>query len=123
MKRSEFLIAVIDKNYTLVSKAIESGENVNQCDSSGWTALHFAAQNVDVKMGQLLINNRASVDLQDKFGNSPLWRATFSSRGEGAFITLLLVNGAKRDLKNFSEVPPLDLAKNIDNYDVLQFYK
>ena len=123
MERTELLESVINMNFDIVEKIIHAGTDINHCDSNGWTALHFAAQNNDVKIGKLLIDNGASLDLQDKYGNTPLWRATFSSKGKGDFISMLLVNGADRELKNFSGISPFELAKTIANYDVVRFYK
>ncbi|MBD0852572.1 ankyrin repeat domain-containing protein [Maribacter arenosus] len=123
MERSDFLISVIDMNFEKAKQIIHDGIDINQCDSNGWTALHFAAQNNDIRIGKLLIDKGASLDLQDKYGNSPLWRATFTSNGKGDFISLLLANGADRNLKNLNDISPVELAKTIANYDILRFYK
>jgi ankyrin repeat protein len=70
----------------------------------------------------LLINSGAKVDAADKYGNTPLGRATFNSRGRGEVIRILLDHGANRDLPNKSGVSPVKLANTIGNYDVKQFF-
>jgi ankyrin repeat protein len=61
------------------------------------------------------------VDAQDTWGNTPLWRAVFESRGRGDTIQALLAAGAKPDLPNQSGVTPRQLAERIGNFDVAQF--
>lgn len=62
-----------------------------------------------------------SVDAQDAFGNTPLFRAVFNSRGQGETVEELLRAGANPDLPNHSGVTPRGLAHSIANYDVAQF--
>jgi ankyrin repeat protein len=123
MKRPDFLESIIEMNFENAKQSLNTGTDVNISDSNGWSALHFAAQNNDIRIGKLLLESNADLDLQDNYGNSPLWRATFSSNGKGEFISLLLANGANRNLKNFSGISPIELAKTIANYDMLSFYK
>ena len=106
-----------------VVELIESGYDLKQSDSLGWTPLHFAAQNLNVELGRLLIKNGAEVDAQDNNGNSPLWRATYNTRTNGDFIKLMLENYANPDLKNDHGVSPIELAKIIDNYNLEEFFK
>jgi len=94
---------------------------LDQQDRNGWTALHFAAQAYAVEMAALLILSGATVDLADNFGNTPLWRAVFESRGQGAMLHLLLTNGANPDQPNNSGISPRQLAETIANFDVKQF--
>jgi len=122
MERSDFLESVISRDYIKTRKLIEEGANINQSGVNEWTALHFAAQNNDVIIGKLLIENGASIDAQDKYGNSTLWRATFSSKGNGDFITMLLDAGANKNLNNLSGISPIELARKISNYSVIDFY-
>ncbi|WP_158010123.1 ankyrin repeat domain-containing protein [Hymenobacter glacialis] len=91
-------------------------------DNNGWTALHFAAQSHDVEVAKKLLRAGATVDTQDSYGNTPLWRATFESRGRGEMIKFLLANGANATLKNHSGSSPLELANTIANFDVKQFF-
>jgi len=122
MERTEFLDAVIDKDIKKVKRLIKGGININQSDRNGWDALHFAAQNNDVEIGRLLIDNGINIENKDKYGNTPLLRATFASKGYGGFIKMLLDEGADRDIKNNNGVSPLILAERIGNYDVKQFF-
>ncbi|MDQ3650521.1 MAG: ankyrin repeat domain-containing protein [Acidobacteriota bacterium] len=86
------------------------------------TPLHFAVQNHLIEIAKVLIVHRAEVDAQDNYGNIPLFRAVFESRGRGDMIQLLLANGANPHI-NKSGVTPLGLAQTISNYDVAQHFK
>lgn len=105
-----------------VKSAIEGGEDLNFADRGGWTALHFAAQNDDAEICQLLLEAGAAVDLVDSFGNTPLWRAVFNCSGDGNCIRVLRSYGADHSLRNRSGISPVDLARTIGNYDVAQYF-
>ncbi|MDQ1086662.1 ankyrin repeat protein [Siphonobacter sp. BAB-5404] len=64
----------------------------------------------------------SAIDLQDKYGNTPLWRATFESKGREDLIRPLLQAGANPYVKNHSGISPYDLALAIANYDVKSFF-
>lgn len=95
---------------------------LDQQDRNGWAALHFAAQTYAVEMAALLLATDATVDLPDTFGNTPLWRATFESRGRSTMLHLLLTHGANPDQPNASGVSPRQLAETIANFDIKQVF-
>lgn len=101
---------------------LPQGPRLDQPDRNGWTALHFAAQAHAVEKAALLLAAGASVDVPDAYGNTPLWRATFESRGRGEMLQLLLGHGANPDQANGSGVTPRQLAETIANFDVKQFF-
>ncbi len=81
MDRSKFINSVIDREFPKVNEHILGGVNINERDSNGWTALHFASQNGDVEIGKLLIDNGADIDSKDNYGNSNLlWSSRSSDR-------------------------------------------
>jgi uncharacterized protein len=113
---------VINDDFDSVSYLVQHGANVNTMDNGGWYPIHFAVQKKLMRILVFLIENGANVNAQDKFGNSPLWRAVFSSMGDGDIIKVLLDNGADPDMNNFHEMSPRNLAETIANYNVLQFF-
>ncbi len=114
--------AVLAKNLDLVSWLIAKGALIEHADKLGWTALHYAAQAHQASILEVLLLVRPAIDLQDEYGNTPLWRATFDSKGEGDLIKLLLQAGANPHVKNHSDISPYDLALTIANYDVKPFF-
>ena len=68
-----------------------------------------------------LLENGALTEVKDSFGNTPLFRAVFNSKGEGDIIKLLLVAGANPDSEH--GVSPRASASTIGNYDVKQFFE
>ncbi len=105
-----------------VVKFVAAGVAVNVQDDGGWTALHFAAQAVSSACTEELLRAGADHSLQDSFGNTALFRAVFSSRGEGSVIRLLRQAGADPFHKNKHGVSPVALARTIANYNVAQFF-
>ncbi|MFJ7209884.1 hypothetical protein ACIQWR_40995 [Streptomyces sp. NPDC098789] len=49
-------------------------------------------------------------DAPDGQGNTPLWQAVFTYRGDGAVLSLLVEAGADPDRDNFHGVSPRRLA-------------
>jgi len=70
----------------------------------------------------LLVSHGATVDVADRYGNTPLSRAVFNYSGDGGAVITLLRLGADRHFKNKHGNSPADLAKKIANYDVKKFF-
>lgn len=121
--RTPLHYAAADGDSVLVQRLIASGADVNALDVNRWTPLHFAAQAVSATVAAKLIEAGANVAIRDRFGNTPLFRAVFSSSGDGSVIELLLSAGADPNAPNESDVTPIKLARTIANYDVAQFFR
>ncbi len=65
------LVAVYKNDYSLVTRCISSGANVNYANSSNWTALHYAAYRGNVKIISYLVNKGANVNAVTFNGNTP----------------------------------------------------
>jgi ankyrin repeat protein len=121
--RNELINAVIDRDVSLVKQLLLSGIATTFADREGWTALHFAAQNNDPEIADLLLTYGALLESRDRFGNTPLFRAVFSYRGGADCISVLLEAGANPDLMNDHGVSPRHLATTIANYDTRKFFR
>jgi len=125
--RSPLHYAVIDlpieEHSKAIHKLVKEGANPNLQDKNGWTPLHFSAQKNSYEGTNALLENGAEIDTVDSHGNTALWRAVFSSEGNGKIIELLLKAGSNKNLENNSGTSPLSLAKRISNYDIEQFFK
>lgn len=86
---------------------------------------HFAAQAHLAPIAQLLLDKKAPVDAVDDQGDTPLFKAlsTFRGEAEGNAIWALMLAGADRTIKNAHGVSPEDLAKRPSNYDLGQFLR
>jgi len=121
-KNIPLIEAVIDNRLDEVRAMLANNVDVDQQDEIGYTALHYAAQNYLVDIALFLLEHKASVDVKDSYGNTPLFRAVFNSKGRGEMIKLLLRFGADKNLKNNHGVSPIDLAGTIANYQVAPFF-
>ncbi len=70
--------------------------------------LHYAAVNNFPKMVKILLQNSASINAQDNYGNTPLHLA--AAEGNINIVQILLNNGAKSNVKNNYGNTPLHLA-------------
>jgi ankyrin repeat protein len=120
--RSLIFHAILAGNVTIAKLCISKNAQINIQDKIGWYPLHYAAQNYQVEIAKLLIENSAKMEAKDNYGNTVLWRAVFASEGKGDMIKLLLLKGANPDNPNNSGISPLKLATTIANYNLLQFF-
>ena len=103
---------------------ITKGFDVNAQDDDKWSALHYATQNYYTEIVKLLIKNNADVNIKDSNGNTPLSNAVFHCPdGSGDLIYLLRKAGADPFLENNYGVNSYDLAQQIANYDIKQYFK
>lgn len=121
--RTLLMEAVIKRDHPLIELLIANRADVNIRDQRDWTALHFAAQEYDIVSTKRLVQAGAEINAIDDYGNSVISRAVLNSQGRGDVITVLIENGADIDFKNRSGFSALDLARNISNYNVIQFLK
>lgn len=121
--RNELINATIDRDPCAVERCLSQKIDPNEADRAGWTALHFAVQNNDPEITAMLLNAGASTSVVDLHGNSPLFRAVFSSKGDKACVMLLLNAGADPDQVNDHGVSPRFLSQSISNYDTHMFFE
>jgi ankyrin repeat protein len=121
--RTELHKAEIDGNAARCRQLLAESASPGAVDVNGWAPLHFAAQSRGLEVVDALIVAGATVDIIDNHGNSALWRAVFSSQGDGRVIERLRAAGADPYLANSGGVSPVGLARKIGNYDVAQFFR
>jgi WD40 repeat protein len=86
---------------------IEKGANISKQHSTGNTALHLAALNGSDKVVELLAP-LMDVNIRNNNGNTPIHLASLNNYESTSEI--LVLNGANRNLKNYSGKRPSDLA-------------
>lgn len=91
-------------------------------DNEGLSALHFAVQekNIEIIKSILLKLDKNQIDIQDKYGNTPLWKAIKTDETSVKIIDLLIIKGADIKKKNKKGISPLD--KMMNNSDVFKKY-
>lgn len=84
--------------------------DINEVDDDGRAPLHRAIDLGDEDLARRLVDAGADVNLCDRWGNTPLWRAVYHAPGTGAIVEVLLEHGADPTVKNNSQISPIDLA-------------
>lgn len=120
--RTPLIHAATDNQLEAARLLLDFGAQVDIQDVLGNSALHYAAQGYHPELATMLISHGATVDIQDEYGNTPLWRAVFNSAGRGELISILLKAGADRNHRNQRGKSPLELAKTIANFNIVQFF-
>ena len=89
---------------------LRDGMPVNVCDSIGWTALYHATWSNRIDVIKHLLHERADLNKQNRFKDTPLHLAARKNNTEVA--RLLINNGADINIKNKDNRTPLDEAHN-----------
>ena len=114
-----FIIDVGNGNLEGVQKSLNGGKNPNEVDKiDGTSALIAAAKGNHVNVIEVLIRDRALVDLRDKAGNTALNYA--AERGHSDAVKILLDAGADPNTLDRSGASPLIKAAKIGNVDILR---
>jgi ankyrin repeat protein len=101
-----------------LKKLLDSGHiEVDAVDSDGKSALHHAIDSHDNQTVRLLVEANADVNLRDRWGNNPLWRAIYHTPEMSDIVALLLDHGAQPAAKNNHGASPLDLATSLADHD------
>lgn len=126
LDRTRLMYACADGDLANAQSFIAAGDDVNIREANGWTAMHFAAQLQDAQLAtelmKALYEAGAEIDPQQMHGNTPLHRATFAARENGAAILFLLKHGADKSIENNSGISPLNLAQSVGNFDLVRFF-
>jgi len=94
------------------------GVAVNEADSEGRTALHFACGYGEVKCAEALLDAKADVNATDKNANTALHYA--AGYGKVEIVSLLVSSGASVVLKNGDGKTPIDVARLNEQEEVLR---
>ncbi len=111
--RTDIHNSVIKKDIDKLSELISAGMDINIQDDNGWTGLHFAAQDSNIDIMNLLLKYDANPNLIDIHGNGPLWTATMNAKGNFECVKVLLEHKALPDKKNNAGRSPRDMAHTI----------
>jgi ankyrin repeat protein len=71
-KRTPLIWASSYNSTSLLKWLIDNGANINHQDRYGFSALHFVGQEKRFETGEILITNKANLELKDKNGNTPV---------------------------------------------------
>jgi ankyrin repeat protein len=102
------LIAAELNKYEILAEILKGEVRINIQDRYGMTALHWAVQNQNIEMAEILINNKIDVNLTDKYKTHPIHIAVFMGRYD--ITELLLINNANIDGVNMERYSPLSIA-------------
>ena len=116
-KRTSLIWTSCYNNTDLLKWLIDNGANINHQDRNGFSALHFAVKEQHFDTAEILIKNKADLELKDSNGNTPLMVAIFNSKGDYKIVTLFIESGANLDNVNNHEMTPRLLAESMAGFD------
>ena len=113
--------AASQSNVGAVQSLIDGGENVNEHDADGFTALHRACAIGDVKVILILLKNKANPNLPDSCGDTALHWASFC--GHLHAVNVLLKHGANPDVKSSDGKSAIDAAREEGHTGIVRALK
>lgn len=105
----------ISKGFDEVSEFLmRNGIDPNTKDHNGQTSLHYCAFYNKIDLAKIIISNNGMLDIEDNYGNEPLWTAVFNDYGRNErieIISLFIKHGANISHKNKVSKSPFDIVK------------
>lgn len=106
--------AIIEGLSSVVVFLVKYKHLLDSTDKKGLKPLHHSVLKNDIKISSILLENGASIDATDNFGNTALWRAVFQVKMKHyEMVDFLVKEGATVDIKNNNNISPLDFAEKI----------
>ncbi|MCO6357980.1 ankyrin repeat domain-containing protein [Roseivirga pacifica] len=110
--RRDIFYHIVEDRFKDFKEALNTTSDINQIDVNGMNLLHFACEYNRTDYASLLIEKGIDLNKQDRFGNTPLWKAVFNARGNYETVSLLIKNGSDPTILNNAGRSPLTLAKS-----------
>jgi ankyrin repeat protein len=111
------------QNTEILRWLIENRAHVDHQNRNGYCALHTAAQEGHIDVVHRLLSHGANTELQDVYGNTPLWTAVFNARGNYKLVKLLIESGANPGSKNKVGKSPLKFAQQLKDEVLVRMLK
>ncbi|MET4575546.1 ankyrin repeat domain-containing protein [Ottowia thiooxydans] len=112
---SPLMMASFKGYLELAQRLIQKGADVNK---PGWTPLHYAATNGQLKLMELLLEEHAFIDAESPNGTTPLMMA--ASYGAPEAVKLLIQAGADLRMRNQQGLTALDFAQKAERPDAVE---
>jgi ankyrin repeat protein len=113
--------AISGKKFDIALFLLNNGIDVNMINSDSQTALHLICVNQQLDVVEKLLENNADINLRDKYGNNAVWTAVFNCKGKNYdMVRLLMKYNPDIHTKNKAGRSPLDFAKQIQDYSLLE---
>ncbi len=111
--------AVAYNNFAFAKALISRNINVNHQDIKSQTPLHYAANHKVLDIAELILNSGGSLNIEDDYGNQPVWTAVFNARGDYEIVKYFLRFNPDIRHKNRAGRSPLDFAKQINDQSLV----
>ncbi len=119
-KEALLIAAVKNQQYEIYTLLKPTKKDVNTKGTDDLTALHYAVEQRNPKMAEMLLKNGADINARDSSGNTPLHRAISKGKDNIQTIFLLLQTGADVNAPDKYQYTPLHFATMYRDTPVVQ---
>ena len=101
---------------------IDRGIDVNSQNADGQSPLHYAGSYQNLTITSRILSSGGKLEIVDKHGNTPLWSAVFSSKGDYKVVDAMLQSGGTSvaNWNNKAGRSPLDFARQIGDQTLME---
>jgi ankyrin repeat protein len=113
-------LAIQKRNFAILKILTKhtNPNDLNQKNSEGNTAIHFAVENNDVEILKYLISNKAEINVVNNLGHSPLYKAV--TLGNVEIVGILLKEGADPNSEDIKGNTIIDLTAKKLSGEILE---
>ena len=103
---------------------LEQGADGAIQDKNGFTPLHYAYEYSMINVAKKIIEkNPKALNIQNKYGNQPLWTAIMNVEIPVEHLEFLLQKGADKNHKNNAQESPYNLALSYNIDELTKIFK
>lgn len=113
-------VALAYRHYDIVHDALARKMDVNNQDSDGMTALHYAAGQGVLEIAEMLVAQGGDINIVDKHGNNALWTAALSPKKNYELLRMFKACGGDAFHKNRVGRSAYDFAVQTQNQALIE---
>jgi uncharacterized protein len=115
--------AIAAKKFDIANDLVNRGIDVNIVNNEGQSVGHYLSYYPNLLFSKKILDKGLNINIQDRWGNTPLWYAIYNGKGNYELVELFVKYGADPEIKNKAGKSSVDFAKSINNDGLILMLK